>query len=729
MAQDKFLIAPYETGWQNDRKPWLIPDDAFEYLRNAYLYRGRIRKRWGTFLLNQDVDATVAHLYSRLRIKIGTTNASGNLSGTAPGTLYKVGQLFSIGTSLFTVNIAGTPANLLRSDGLAATATYNTSTGAFDIQGAPPTTAVYFYPAEPVMGIVSRELNPTEQFFEIKEETIAFDTQFAYERDEIVDGWDLISGVTFTGSNVDYFWSANVRDSTNAISYLFVTNGTSDGVYTYDGTTWTSLKPTFNASGDTIESAKIVIFFQGRTLFLNVSEKIGGGSPIDFIFRIRYSGFESPFGADAWHYPSGGFIDLPTSQSIVSADKLQDRIIIYCKHSTYELAKTGNQLVPFTLKQIDSTIGMESQFSIVHFDEAALGIGQLGVHACNGSSVQRIDDKIRDEVFRITNQQSGFNQVHGIRDYYTEQVYWTIPVPEDVGNLNFIPDRVLVYDYKTGAWAFFDDSIKTFGYFYNPSVLSLPQNNQSWLNTINQPVNPSDIRFFKQVICGNQEGFTFLIDQNTTRNAPSLQITDMGITPPTITIAAVNHNLQVGDFVLIEHALNVSNLNDTIYKIESVPSDDTFTINEPNATGSYQGRGVLSRVSKIDIFTKEYNFYLQKAMDTYIESIYCNVTRTDNGEITVDYSPDSGNESMVPASQSSGAIVGTNILSTAPHAIEPFESRQARLWHPVYFQGEGPVVQLRFYLSDDQMLDKDISLSDFQLHAMLFYVSPTGKTL
>ena len=84
MAYDRFMIAPMATGLETDQKPWLIPEDAFSRLNNAYIFRGRVRKKYGTQLMNENVSPSVAPLYSRLRINVGTLG-SGNASGTVPG--------------------------------------------------------------------------------------------------------------------------------------------------------------------------------------------------------------------------------------------------------------------------------------------------------------------------------------------------------------------------------------------------------------------------------------------------------------------------------------------------------------------------------------------------------------------------------------------------------------------------------------------------------------------
>lgn len=97
---------------------------------------------------------TVGNLYdprTGYKVAIGTTAAiTGNFSGTVPGNLYKVGQLFQIGTTFFTVTTTGTPAAMVSTG--AATGTYNTDTGAVVITGnnENPLTTVYFYSTEPI---------------------------------------------------------------------------------------------------------------------------------------------------------------------------------------------------------------------------------------------------------------------------------------------------------------------------------------------------------------------------------------------------------------------------------------------------------------------------------------------------------------------------------------------------------------------------------------------------
>jgi len=212
MVLKSFLIGPMQEGWANRVKPFYLPEEAFYELEDMYVWRGRVRKRFGYSLIGQ------TELESRLRVNVGTTDAvTGNFSVTVPGALFKVGQMFSIGTTRFTVNVTGTPGTLLTTG--SATGTYNTTTGALVITGKTenPSTAVYFYPADPVMGLKVRETSSVNA-----EKVIGFDTQFAYER--TAGAWERLGTELWSGSNSDFFWSVNYRGANPYQTFFYVVN-------------------------------------------------------------------------------------------------------------------------------------------------------------------------------------------------------------------------------------------------------------------------------------------------------------------------------------------------------------------------------------------------------------------------------------------------------------------------------------------------------------------------
>ena len=162
MAYERFLIAPVESGLQKDLSAWMISDDAFERLNNACIFRGKVKKRFGSYYMGYGATAGFGQLHSRLRIAlsggaaVGITDGSGNATGTVPGAKFGVGQMFSIGNIMYTVHQLGAPATMLKTDGT-TTATYNTTTGEYVFVAAPISTQIYFYSAQPVMGITQYE--------------------------------------------------------------------------------------------------------------------------------------------------------------------------------------------------------------------------------------------------------------------------------------------------------------------------------------------------------------------------------------------------------------------------------------------------------------------------------------------------------------------------------------------------------------------------------------------
>lgn len=746
VPMDRFMIAPLTGGLQTNLKPWLIPDDAFEQLRNAYVFRGRIIKRFGARLMEGASSGIVGfeQLTSRLAINIGTTAAiTGNFSVTIPGAVLGVGIMFSVGNQIYTVYQTGNPAAMLNTG--AGTATYSTTTGVITLTGAAPTTSVFYYPAQPVMGLVNYEQAGLSY-----EPIIAFDTQFAYQFTST--GWSRLGTAVWTGSDSQYFWGYNWRGSTSANTYLYVTNYNtaatltgSDNMYYWNGAAWTSFQPGFTSTTatNTILSARIIIPFKDRLVLLNVVENTGvaPGTNATYVNRCRFSWNGDPTNAAAFYEDvagSGGYIDAPTKEPIVTAQFLKDRLIVYFTQSTWELVYTGNQVLPFVWQQINTELGAEATFSQVPFDKAVLGIGNVGIHACNGSNVDRIDQNIPDSVFEIHLADSGPKRVYGIRDYFAETVYWAYPFANQ-GSTNPFSNQVLVYNYKTGAWAINDDSITAFGYYQATNAIeeTWASSQQSWNSATYAWINAPLQAQFRNVIAGNQEGFVFIISSAggedtgaSSTNSRSLQITNMVVTnATTVTITAINHNLSVGSFVKIQDAQGLTLLNGDIVKVATVINANSFTITVTGITGTYTGAGTLTRVTPPSIVTKQYNFYAQEGRNVYISKVDFLVTKTSSGQFTVDFATSSSDESLLQSGTGTGAIIGSSILETSPYGLMPQEQNQSRLWHPVYLLADGECVQLNLYLSDQQAMDPLIAESEFEIHAMTFYAQRTSSRL
>jgi hypothetical protein len=537
---------------------------------------------------------------------------------------------------------------------------------------------------------------------------------------------------------------------------------TTTGAYVFSGTSVGM--PIYFTGNNYISTSKLIVNFKNRMVLLNTVETVAGVQ-VNYPFRARFSAIGSPLTAAAWledQPGNGGALDAPTEQQIITAQFIKDRLIVYFEDSTFELAYTGNQVQPFSWQKINTELGAISTYSEIPFDKVALGIDESGIHACNGSNVDRIDTKIPQYPFSFSNEQNGPERVSGIRDYYNEMAYWTIPTANRNSSFYF-PNQVLVYNYVNESWATITDSYTTFGYYYQlPGTIGLTwgETTTPWgqdLNQWNSQSSTSNSVAIKTAIAGNQQGFVCILKPELSSNAPGLSITNF--IPSTLTVTSINHNLALNQYILF------SNMNGLTFTDSSgnvmpqlmarVATDinagmpNTFIIealdnlSQPiTITGTYTGGGVAQLVSNLNILTKQYNFYTDQDRNMYLAKTDFLVSSTKNGQVTADYLVSSAGISMVSEGigsiASPGPLPGNSTLETSPYTLSNFEQFQSRLWHPIYMWGEGECVQLSIYMTPNQMasytLQSDgtyayVALNDFKLHAMNFYVTPTSSRM
>lgn len=774
MAYDRFLIAPFNSGMRRNEKPWLIPEDAFEALRNMYVFRGTVRKRFGTrYTGSNTLSPETAQLNSRVRIQVDTTDGFGDAIGFVSGVIYEVGQMFSIGTDTFTVNVAGAGALLLHGSG-ATTATFSTTNGAYNFVGASLNTAVYFYPAQPIMGITQYESGAINN-----QTTFAFDTQFPYEFTG--SSWErsTVGAPFFNGDDTNFFWASNWQ-ANNLGTVMYVSNfhvtnktgvaaATDDPIWYWNGTTWapatgTGVPGAFfttpapggvpgpRANSKFILTARLIIPYKNRVLLLNTIENNNAdmtGIPSaannnsHFPNRCRFSFIGSPLARNAWYereqsdtdgttasnYAGGGFIDAPTKEEIVGADFIKDRLIVYFERSTWELAYTGNNILPFVWQQINTELGAEATFSIVPFDKAILAIGNTGVHACSGANVQRIDDAIPDEIFKIIDKNEGVQRVAGVRDYFAEMVYWTFPSTTG-NNVSAFPDTLLVYNYANGTWALFDDTYTAFGFFEQQSDITWASTSLTWQEFQATWTSGVEQSQFRQIAAGNQEGYIVLVDTTLSSLTANLQITDFtlnALNQPQLVV--VNHTLEVGDYVRIASSPGIVITGSTILPVLTVVDANTLVLDPGASTfaGAYTGGGTVARVSNVSIVSKEYNPYISTGDNVYIMRVDFGVERTAAGELTIDYTSSSSTLLLKDPSAATQAQLDNKVLEMYP--LDTFEGSQERLWHTVYFDAYGSSIQFNMYWTDSQIRDSSISLDDVVIQGMVLYTRKSGDII
>jgi hypothetical protein len=264
---EKIIVGPVSKGLRNDRPPFMIDNDAFPVLINAYQWRGRVKRKRGTsFLthLTRYFNSNISSYSATATITLNVFGAGNLITGfglqsnasIVPGS---VTLLASIGPTTYT---DPTEDGFLTPTGTGGLNTINYSNGVILIPGQPlsTVTAIFeYYPNLPVMGL--------EDFVSLQAQypgTIAFDTTYSYNITlaDPFPSYDVSfyknppsatypgyvakstpTPTTWNGQNYQQFWTTNYQGSmwaTNGITVPFTTTNVGMQFQTPASATWIS---------------------------------------------------------------------------------------------------------------------------------------------------------------------------------------------------------------------------------------------------------------------------------------------------------------------------------------------------------------------------------------------------------------------------------------------------------------------------------------------------------
>lgn len=185
---EKIIVGPINKGLKNDRLPFVIDNDSFPTLLNAYQWRGRVKRKRGTRFIGRLQrffnSSSVSYNSGSTTITLGNDgsgNGTGNLL-TGFTTLETNASLVPRSITI-TDTTSGDVYTDPGADGIlvgvpSGSGTINYSTGAFVISGAAGhiiTATFIYFPDLPVMGLEDF-ITSNFQF----PSTIAFDTKYSY---------------------------------------------------------------------------------------------------------------------------------------------------------------------------------------------------------------------------------------------------------------------------------------------------------------------------------------------------------------------------------------------------------------------------------------------------------------------------------------------------------------------------------------------------------------------
>lgn len=753
-------ITSPETGLVQNREDFLLPDDAYPILQNAYVWRERIRRKNAFELLGRlqrnfttlslgDSGASpwTFIIYSTITPAFLLPNQPN--PGIVPGSV-----VITIGTIVFTDQGNGT----LTSPTLGNSGIINYATGSVTLThtagaGIATTITFSYYPNLPVMGIRQKENQNSTN-----DTTVFFDQVYAYVYNGVSNTFqEFLPGTTWTGQNYEFFWTTNYWVGTGNLKIFWATNFSNSGDpirYTNGGmaTNWVNFQPIINAAGEILVQALCILPYRGRLVVFNTIETDGPHTN-----RIRWAAIGNPFtvvspivttvNADAWlddKRGQGGFLDIPTSEDIVSVGFVRDNIVIYCERSTWQLRYTGRTIAPFQIERVNSELGAQSTFSTVQFDTSLVGIGDKGIVECDSYSSTRIDIKIPDFVFNFQDSNNGYERIQGIRDFKNRLAYWTYCSSSSSGNF---PDSRLVYNYENDSWAIFTDSLTVLGNFQQPSSRTWINTPEPWIQCKFTWTTPNAT--IPVILGGNQQGFIEYLTTELTTNEPSLYISNITFPASLLTtITSPSHNLQSGQIITISNipiGTPYSDLNGGIYFVVIIDVNN-FTINTYNALsgqfstpvieseGTFIGYGLISVLDNFNVTSKKFNFLDdgQNIQMGYLD-ILMNASSNPNPgamslNVYVDYNNDDATNTLpqnVIADGLPDDLPDNFFNSTIPTTSSTGQPGD-KFWQRVFCPTRGSFLTLQYTFSNLQMSNGQQS-TDIQIDAQILWLRRSGR--
>ena len=456
----------------------------------------------------------------------------------------------------------------------------------------------------------------------------------------------------------------------------------------------------------------------------------------------------------------GGFISAGIDQSINSVQDNRDVLILGFDRMQSKLVFSGNDIVPFVFYTINAEYGTGNPFASISMDEGVLSKGSRGYIQTNETQCARIDMDIPQQVFEVDLNQNGTERACAQRDFLREWIYFSYqnnqdPDPENQDLYKF-NNQTLQFNYRDNSWAVFNESYSTYGLYRKVSGLtwatvgvgpnaiatSWEVWNQPWNSSLSTSLNPL-------VIAGNQQGFVVVRDI-TTGEANSLCITAFSGNSLTV----YNHCLNPGDFIVISGCIGTITveiddvqvtINGQIFQV-GIVDKDTITIDNSNVIGSYSGGGLIQRMYKPYVQTKQFPTAWGMGRKTRIGAQQYLLTGTPNGQITLliflsQNSSFAYNDSPVVPDEDciNNSLIYSTVLYTCPESTNlgltpaninlqtPTAAAQAQIWHRMNTSLLGDTVQLGFTLSDAQMRDPNFNnqFTEIELHSFVIDITPS----
>ena len=447
-AYQPYPIYDFKIGKVTSRDPWLLPQDAFETLRNAHIIDGVIEKRRGyeqygeivhtTTNATPPVDsnpgnavmAVANYVKDDTKFLIALDTKRLNEYDTAAEAFVDKTRLkihVKPGSNQDHAPVAGETIVGVSSGATAVIESIILDHGAWTDGDAD----AWIILTQAALGVVAHFTNGEDL-----EDTTGSTGHIHGIADGIEADYDFSLDPSGTPSDfVKFFWVENWDD------VAYICNGhATDFIYRYqddDVGTNHQLVPLYidldveGGPDNDVLGVQLAFAFKGRLLLLSDVEQ-GTAYPR----RARWSAIGDP---GTW--PANNFVDAPTDDKILGARFLSEELIVFFRESVWKLIYTGDSDLPFEWFRVSPTKGCAAAKSVIAVeDNLIMCMGLAGLVGSGSRQAFDMAPKIRRLPLSFNLDLVDYD--YGLQRSEDLQVWITYSTPNAT-----VPDSILVGTY------------------------------------------------------------------------------------------------------------------------------------------------------------------------------------------------------------------------------------------------------------------------------------------
>jgi len=457
-SYETYCVYDFKSGLRLDKKPWLLPQDAFEKLEDSFLRLGVLEKRHGytefADFVHIDSAPYGAGIYGAGKYGVGRVetkpgNAIMGIYNFYKETLERL--LFMDTRRVNKYNIATglcddlTTLNVRFKSGQTEILAGDTITGATSGDTAIIVAVVLDQGAwadSDASGALILS-SAAEGDFEATGENITI------HGSTVAALTESCSYKEFTGDDADFFWFENWK----GVGYF--TNN-QDQIRKYDGSYITKFNIDLDVEGgpdNDVNTCLLIFHMEGRIILLRTTER-----GIACYQRLRWAEIGSTTFKDS------NRTDAPRDDWIMAADFIGGDLIVWFERGVMKIVYTGDSDTPFRWEKVDSVEGCYATMSLAAFSDEIIAVGPTRFLSCDGREVTSIDEKIPD--LMLSFKQAAIKYCYSMVLEETRQALISFASASSDK-----PNKALVINYDEDNFAIFNLPIHVMGY---SSLLETP---------------------------------------------------------------------------------------------------------------------------------------------------------------------------------------------------------------------------------------------------------------